>query len=471
MTLNSDVKNRLRRVAAGMAIAQSPPNRTSRRYRHFVPGAQPAPAVTPVPKGRRTLAGYLLMPRPKDLFKALLMPLTFGLGVLAAGGVSGTTLVRAVVVLAVLELLVYPARYQWNDIRGFVADQRHPAEKDRGRLPGPVENARQHITASCVVAGSRLALTAVIAFLPGLRLGGVLLAMTAGVFGVAIVYEVLRAVATGRTGEVPSRITAGLVLLWVTVGAGYVVRGLTGLALAVDLGQHPALGVAAAVTLWAYGVAFVTCRWAIEATAFARLADDRIRWSADAGHAREHLLGLVRWLPTRADPRSFTDPAERSATCWAALRGRTPVTAPWNLAMIVAGAAAAVTGRLLTGSATATQTTVAAVLGALAALGVVTVSSASSRAARTRLLAVIVGAAVLMATFTLEATGSPVVAVVPWLAVLSAYVYFVSHSLRTMGRWGGQVRAGLRRMLAPSARLVFGRETWSVLATTERVDA
>src|SRR3954463_14276497 len=247
MKRHSEVRMRLRRGAAGRSITHPQPSRTSRRYRHTAPGVQPAAAVTAVPKRRRTLAGYLLMPRPKDLFKALLMPLTFGLGVLANGGVSGQTLVRAVVVLALLELLVYPARYQWNDIRVFVADQRHAAEKDRGRLPGPIENARKHVVASCVVAALRLVLTGVIAFLPGLRLGGVLLAMTAGVFGVAIAYEALRAVATGRTGEVPPRITVGLGLLWLTAGAGYVVRGLTGLALATDLGRQPVLGVAAGV--------------------------------------------------------------------------------------------------------------------------------------------------------------------------------------------------------------------------------
>jgi hypothetical protein len=411
------------------------------------------------------------MPRPKDLFKALLMPLTFGLGVLANGGVSGQTLLRAVVVLAVLELLVYPARYQWNDIRGFVADQRHPAEKQRGRLPGPLENARQHIGASCTVAAARLGLTAVIALLPGLRLGGVLLAMTIGVFGVAIAYEALRAAATGRSGEVPPPITAGLVSLWLAVGAGYVVRGLTGLALAVDLGQRPLLGVTAAVTLWAYGVAFVTCRWAIEATAFARVTGDRVTWSAEAGHAREHLLGLVRWLPTRADPRSFTDPSEPGATSWAALRGRTAVTAPWNLAMILAGAAAASTGRLLTGPGTAAEAAVSAVLGALAALGVVTVPQAAARATRARLAAAIVGAVVLLIPFALQAVGSPIVALLPWLAVVTAYVYFVSHSLRTMGRCGRQLRAGLMRMSAPVARLALGRETWTALTAARRVDA
>jgi hypothetical protein len=446
-----------------MTIAHPRPNQTSRRYRRIVADARPEAAVATTSRGRRTLAGYLAMPRPKDLFKALLMPLTFGLGVVANGGVSGQTLLRAVVVLAVLELLVYPARYQWNDIRGFVADQCHPAEKDRGRLPGPLHNGRRHIVASSLVAAGRLALTAVIALLPGLRMGGVLLAMTIGVFGVAIAYEALRAVATGRTDEVPPRITAGLVLLWLTVGAGYVVRGLTGLALVTDLGHRPALGLAAAITLWAYGVAFVTCRWAIEATAFARLQGDRVSWSAEAGHAREHLLGLVRWLPTRAGPHCFTDPYHRSAASWAALRGGTPLSAPWNLAMIVAGAGAALTGRLLTGPTTAVQATVSAVLGALVAVGVVP-------AARKRMLAVAIGAAVLLTGFALQSTGAPVVALLPWLAVVTAYVYFISHSMRTMGLWGKRLRAGLREVLAPAARLALGRETWIVLTAAERVD-
>jgi hypothetical protein len=410
------------------------------------------------------------MPRPKDLFKAMLMPLTFGLGALASGGVSGQTVLRAVVVLAVLELLVYPARYQWNDVRGFVADQRHPAEADRGRLPGPLGNAKRHIVASCLVAAARLGVTAVVAFIPGLRVGGVLLAMTAGVFGVAIAYEVLRAVATGRTGEVPAPVTVGLVLLWLTVGAGYVVRGLTGLALAVDLRDRPALGVAAALTLWAYGVAFVTSRWAIEATAFSRLRGDRVNWSADAGHAREHLLALVRWLPGRVGPRSFADPDQPSATSWAALRGRTSVLAPWNLAIIVAGGAAALTGRLLADSATAAQATPAAAVGALTAFAVVTASPATARTARIRLIAVAAGAAVLVAMFALQSASAPVVAVLPWLAVTTAYVYFINHCLQTMGAWGRQLRAGIARMLAPAARVAIGRDTWTVLTAGERVN-
>ena len=211
----------------------------------------------------------------------------------------------------------------------------------------------------------------------------------------------------------------------------------------------------------------MTCLWAIEATAFARVADGRIRCSAEAGHAREHLLGLVRWLPTRADARSFTGASEQSATSWAALRGRTPVTAPWNLAMILAGAAAASTGRLLTGPATTAETVVAAGVGALAALGVVLVP----RATRARLIAVIVGAAVLITASVVQSAHAPMVALLPWLAVMTAYVYFVNHSLRTMGRWGRQLRAGLVRISAPAARLALGRETWVALTAPGRADA
>jgi hypothetical protein len=56
------------------------------------------------------------------------------------------------------------------------------------------------------------------------------------------------------------------------------------------------------------------------------------------------------------------------------------------------------------------------------------------------------------------------VALLPWLAVLLAYVYFVSHSQRTTGLWGRRLRARLGDLLAPVARLVIGRETWSAMA-------
>lgn len=402
----------------------------------------------------RTLPGYLLVPRPKDMIKGLLLPLTFTLGAIAVGDVSREAVVRALVVWAALELLVYPARYQWNDVRGFVADQSHPGERDRGRLPGPLDRARPHVTASCVVAVGRLALVAVLALaLPGLRLGGVLTAVVAGVFGVAIVYEALRSGGTGRAGDVP-RVGVRLVAVWIVVGAGYAVRGVTGLVLAVDGPARPALLVAAVVATWAFGVAFVTSRWAIEALAFARVEDGRLRWTARAEHAREHLLALVRWLPSQAPSG---DPAG-----WAALRGRTPPTAPWNVAVVVAGAAAALTGALLVGSTSAVTAVAAAVTGAVAAVIVVLV-------ARGRAATVVAGAVALATVLALCSAPRPIAAALPWLALLIAHVVFTRQRLDAIGHAPPVVRRAATAVLAPLGRAILGARTWSAMRPRPRV--
>ena len=446
-----------------MSIAPSLHQRQAPRYKATTttptpaPAAASAPSVAPAARRGRTLLGYLLVPRPGDLVKALLMPLVFGLAVLAAGGVDTRALWRAVIVLIALELLVYAARYQWNDVRGFAADQRHPDAADRGRLPGPLSDARSHVVISAAVAAGRLAVVAaLVLLLPGLDLGGVLLWVTVGVFGVAVAYEALRTLGTGRDSRVPPPVRPVLVLLWITVGAGYVVRGLTGLALAVDLRQHVAAGIAAAVALWAYGVAFVTSRWAVEATAFARLHGGRVVWTAEAGQAREHLLALVRWLPSHAGPNDATG----SASGWAALRGGTPVLAPWNVAAVVAGAAAALTGRLLTGPCGTGQACVVAVVGAAAALAPVVLPTH-------RWPAVASGGVVLFATLWLQGAPAPAVALLPWLMVTLAYGYCTGLSLRTMGRAGRRVRAVLGGLLAPVARLVVGRETFEACRVGE----
>jgi hypothetical protein len=417
-----------------------------------------APARPARRRQGRTLASYLVMPRPGDLVKALLMPLTFGLGVLAQGGADGRTLLRAVVLLIVLEMLVYPARYQWNDIRGFAADQRHPAEADRGRLPGPAMMARPHILASAVVAAARLATALAVAALPGLHLGGVVIAVILGVFGVAGAYEALRSAATGRDGAGTPTPNTAVVALWITVGAGYVVRGLAGLSLAVDLAERPVLGLAAAVTLWGYGVAFVTNRWAVESLAFARVRDDRVSWVAEASHAREHLLALTRWLPSAIDATEITDAEAERTACWAPLRGRTPVTAPWNLALVVAGAAAAVTGLLLSREPGAGDVGITMLLGALSSLGVILLP-------RMRPVMVALGAGALLADFAILSTPQPVVAVLPWLAVMAAYLHFSAQSLGSMGEWGRLVRSVVKRALTPVARLAVGHSTWELLAT------
>jgi hypothetical protein len=419
--------------------------------------AGPTAVLLPT-RGRRTLAGYLVMPRPGDAVKALLMPLTFGLGVLANGGTDGRTLLRAALVLAVLELLIYPARYQWNDVRGFAADQRHPGEADRGRLPGPPSMARPHILASSVAAAIRVGGALLVAALPGLGLGGVVIAVILGVFGVAGAYEALRDIATGRDGGVTPPVRPGMVLLWITVGAGYVIRGMAGLSLAVNLRERPALAVAAAVTLWAYGVAFVTSRWAVESLAFARLREGRVSWAADASHAREHLLALTRWLPSSLGSRPATECTGTSLTGWAVLRGRTPLSAPWNLALVATGAAAALTGLLLTASTVTGAAWAVAVIGGLASL-------AAAVLPKLRPLLVAVGAVGLLTASLIGSAPHPLVVPLPWLLAMVAYLHFSAQSLSMMGHVGQVARSAVKRALTPIARGAIGQDTWQLFTT------
>jgi hypothetical protein len=411
----------------------------------------PGPAaVCPGAEHRpRSITGYLLMPRPKDLAKGLLLPITFVLGLLSTGDVTSETLLRAGVVVAAVELLIYPARYQWNDIRGFAADQAHPSAKGRGRLPGPLGCARSRVTASCMIIAARLAITSLlIVSMPGLHLAGILCLATLGVFGFAIVYEILRSVSTGRSGDIPAPLSPGIVALWLTVGGGYVVRGLTGLALAVDLAARPALASAAAVTLWAYGVAFVTSRWALEATAFASSQNGRVVWRAGAHQAREHLLALVRWLPSRIDPPNV------AVGDWAPLRGWTSPQAPWNVAMFVAGGAAAVTGRLLCGPCPPPQAMIAAIVGGL-------MSGAVTTAARRRAGVVAFGAASLLASMLQMESPRPVLGVLPWLLLLGAYLFFSTRTLQRLGH--NQLGVAARTLAAAAARLIVGGSTWDAV--------
>jgi 4-hydroxybenzoate polyprenyltransferase len=126
----------------------------------------------------------------------------------------------ALIVWVALELLVYQARYQWNDIRGFEADQQHPGG-DRGRLPGPRERRNSRFAWSGVTAAAKVVGAIGLCWALDATVGLSMLLLTAGVFGLAVVYESLRSTSTGRTDQAPAPITRGIVAIWVVIGAGY----------------------------------------------------------------------------------------------------------------------------------------------------------------------------------------------------------------------------------------------------------
>jgi hypothetical protein len=388
----------------------------------------------------RSLCSYLLLPRPGDLVKAWIFPAAFFLGVLVEGGVGGRELLRAAIVWVALELLIYQARYQWNDIRGFAADQRHPDAIGRGRLPGPLSRAHRRIATSATVAGARLGLAGLLALLPSLRLGWVLAGLAVAVFGIAVLYEWLRSLATGTSDQAPVPLRPGLVALWLVVGGGYAVRGVSGLALGTGLGSRPLLAAVAVATMWAFGIAFVTARWALESLVFARRGDGgKIVWEADAGQAREHSLALAPWLPGTV-PGAATAPHSGLAD-WRALSAGVSLAAPWNLAAIVSATAAALTGRLLAGPADPPTALLAAASGGLLAIAVL---GAKHRWGSW------IGASLALAV-VLASAGSPRpgLAALPWATILGAHLLFTAQSARTLRhplRWAA--RAALSRLRA-----------------------
>ena len=369
---------------------------------------------------QRSLASYLLLPRPKDAVKWWIFPIAFAYGAAASGGVSDQQLLRALLGWVALELLIYQARYQWNDIRGFDADQRHPDAGARGRLPGPLEAGRRNKAACWAVAVFRLALAAALALaFPSLDLLAPLAALAAAVFAVAVLYEVLRSAATGRGGSRSTPVTPVIASLWLVVGGGYAVRGVAGLGFGFDLAEKPAAAVAAMIALWAFGVAFVTGRWAIESLAFANMDGDALTWRARREQAREHTLALTRWLPTRV-PGGI-----RSLRDWRPLLVSGPAT-PWNAAAIVSAGAAGALGRIVAGPADVGGVAACVALGVLLAMIVIAPTWGAGVAWVLAAAAVTVGAA-------LADVPRPGLATLPWIVLVGSHLFFSAQSLTTLG--------------------------------------
>jgi hypothetical protein len=371
----------------------------------------------------RSLASYLLLPRPSDAVKWWIFPAVFLLGAAGAGGFTTQEPIRAGVVWLVLELLIYQARYQWNDIAGFAADQRHPDRAGRGRLPGPVSRGRQRKIASASVSAVRLLAAATVGLLfPQLHIEATNLVLIGAVFAVAACYEQLKRRGTGWASEAPPRLRPAVVGLWVTVGGGYAVRGLAGLALAVDLTGRPALAAAAAAAMWAYGIAFVTSRWVLEGLAFARVEQGRLAWSCRPDQRREHLLSLVRWLP---DYPAL--PAALAPRTWRPLAGRTSLSAPWNVATIVSGTCAGIAGLALAGPP---RLGVAFGLSAAFALATILVLQAPGRA---RIAVLFGAAAALIGLELMSEVHRYLAALAPWMAAVGAQLWFFSRNLEGIG--------------------------------------
>jgi hypothetical protein len=377
-------------------------------------GGVPARAERP----GRGLTAYLLHPRPDAWAKALLAPACFALVAVSAGAFAGWA--RFLILWLVFELLIYPARYQWNDVRGIDADRRHPEERARSRLPvGATAQARRRgIRLSAATAALRIVAALGIGIVAGLVRPVVLLA--GSVFVIAAGYEMLRAL-PARGSRVPA--AAQAVAVWLAVGLGYLVRGGLGLAAAgLALGSVAMIAGLACMAL--FGIMFVLLTWALEATSYCE-AD------ADGWHARPDLSGkphlalLLRHLRLPIQGAGAGPVTGGSCASAPVLRPGARMVAPWNLALAGTGAFGTIEGLALAGprrDGVGWYLAVAAV--ALAGAGAL----AGCRSQRLRWVVTVIWAPVLVAAALPARPALPVLAGVPWLVIAGVYTAFCGWS-------------------------------------------
>lgn len=372
----------------------------------------------------RRLASYLLLPRPQDLVKALIAPTAYLAAVIGAGNLD--RLAQFAALWLVLELLIYPARYQWNDVRGAAYDREHPARRLRGRLPlgsGEAEG-RRRIAASLAVAGARLPVAVTLGALLGIG-EGVLVLMLA-VLAIAVPYETLRA----RRPERVRRI-AGVseIAIWTVVGSGYAVRGGLGLALAGLGGDYVAMAEGL-VFFFCAGTMYVLLNWALEASNFCALDGERWKLS-EALRGKPNLSTLVRHLDgSRAGRPPFTTTSEAISRRTEGYLGVSRVLdaggaakLPWNVALLAGGTVAGPFGIEIAGSGSWPGAAAAAIvsLGGAAWL-------CRSRTPTIRRVAVATVAAALVVVAIAVHASWPWASVFPWLAIAGCYTALRSAS-------------------------------------------
>ena len=413
------------------------------------PGGSPGPGATagggpggeaadgqgrggvPARAGRpgRGLTAYLLHPRPDAWAKASLAPACFILGAISTGAFAGWA--RFLILWLVFELLIYPARYQWNDVRGIDADRRHPEGRARSRLPaGGTAQARRH---SIRLSAATAALRIVVALIIGAAIGLLrpVLLLTGAVFVIAGCYEYLRAL-PARRSRVPA--TAQAVAVWLAVGLGYLVRGGLGLASA-RLAWTGVAMVAGLACVAAFGIMFVLLTWALEATSYCEAG-------ADGWHARPDLAGkphlavLLRHLRVPVRRAGAGPVPDGSCADEPVLRPGARMTAPWNLALAGAGAFGTIEGLALARPAHdgAGWYVVVAAL-ALAGAGLL----AQCRGQRPRWVVTAGWAVVLVAAALPARPALPVLTGLPWLVIGGVYTGFCGWSYRDLlGMGSGQ---------------------------------
>ena len=308
----------------------------------------------------RSALSYLTIPRPDDLLKIFYTVLGLLAGIGSTANWAALTLAdwaTLALVVLIVELLLYQARYQWNDVRGRGEDLSAPSREERGRLPEGLAHVSMFVAVVRIYTAFALAfltseitssddpsrtdirtvldLTVVRELLPNVGW------WTGGIFGLAVAYETWRGVLR-RRGACS---TPQLTLLLCLVSLGYPLR--------FGIGWWSA-GAYIDSTFWLYivftfglGIATVSLPWTMEAMTYCRIEvekrahrDVQVVTGVDpAIRTKPHLLRLlqVTGIASR-NPATSLNPNGRGIATIAAAMPRT--VAPWMFGVHVSTAAA-----------------------------------------------------------------------------------------------------------------------------------
>ena len=397
----------------------------------------------------RSMLSYLLMPRVAEWVKWVITPGAFVVTAWATGAFHNWH--EFILVWLILEYLIYEARYQWNDIRGFHEDAGHPESTARQRLPaGP--NARRNILASCLVGILRLTLAVRIAAVAHLLAPVTLLIGL--VFGAAVVYEALRAAPAST--HLSLRPTARSAAIWITVGLGYAIRSGTG----IWLGGVRLLSLTALSGMLyfaAFGIMFVLLTWVLEAASYCSTDGKDTLFPTPGLTAKPHIAILLRWTGWKVADGTGGKPGAAEPVL---KKKKGKPYAPWNVGLLLGTGLGAVVGAGLARSNPALTTygpVVATSL--LGALLLIKFNKLATRLAVTTAVA----AALVAITFPAIHGALAIIAAIPWIAIAAGYAFFRDSSYQNLMDFGPNLLSALRTAIYTLAllalRLVVGRQT------------
>lgn len=162
---------------------------------------------------------YYIYPRIKDLQKPLLLVIGFFSGLFFQNRLGGYPFPwrKFLLMLLILDVLVYQARFQWNDLRGLEED----AYKTN-RLPMNKRHPQNAIIASIVIMFFKLTIAGVLVLLFGGDIKDQLLLCSFSIIILAILYE------HQRKKNKKSSSKMGNIVLFVLVSLGYPLRFFCG---------------------------------------------------------------------------------------------------------------------------------------------------------------------------------------------------------------------------------------------------